>query len=171
VLVKNEMFADAVPVVVGAKVKVNGILCPDAIVNGRLSPPSVNAALLELTEETVTLPPDAVTLPLWLWLLPIVTEPKLIEPGVTPNVPLEVAPVPDSAIVIFGSEAFELSERVALAVPATVGEKTTDRLTLLPAARVYGKVKPPTVKTEPLAIADEILRLDPPEFVNVSACV
>jgi len=115
--------------------------------------------------------PDAVTLPLWLWLLPIVTEPKLIEPGVTPNVPLEVAPVPDSARVTVGSEAFELSERVALAVPATVGEKTTDRLTLLPAARVYGKVKPPTVKAEPLAIADEILRLDPPEFVNVSACV
>jgi hypothetical protein len=163
VLVKNEMFADAVPVVVGAKVKVNGMLCPDAIVNGRLSPPSVNAALLELTEETVTLPPDAVTLPLWLWLLPIVTEPKLIEPGVTPNVPLEVAPVPDRAILTVGSEAFELSERVALAVPTTVGEKTT--------ARVYGKVKPPTVKAEPLAIADEILRLDPPEFVNVSACV
>ena len=130
------MFADAVPVVVGAKVNVNGMLCPDAIVTGRLSPPVVNAALLELTEETVTLPLDAVTLPLWLWLLPIVTEPKLIEPGVTPNVPLEVAPVPDKAIVTVGSEAFELSDRVALAVPTTVGEKTTDILTLLPAARV-----------------------------------
>jgi hypothetical protein len=171
VLVKNEMFAEAVPVLVGAKVKVNGMLCPDAIVSGRLSPPNMKAALLELVEERVTLPPDAVTLPLWLWLLPIVTEPKLIEPGVTPSVPLELAPVPDKVMVTVGSEAFELSERVPLAVPTTVGEKATDRLTLLPAARVYGKLKPPTVKAEPLAIADEILRLDPPEFVNLSACV
>jgi hypothetical protein len=136
VLVKKETFAEAVPVAVGEKVMVNGMLCPDAIVSGRLSPPSVNAALLELAEERVTLPPDAVTLPLWLWLLPIVTEPKLIEPGVTPTVLLELAPVPDRATVAVGSEAFELSERVALAVPTTVGENTTDKLTLLPAARV-----------------------------------
>jgi hypothetical protein len=134
-LVKKEIFADALPLVVGEKVTVKGTLCPDAIVVGNVSPLSVNSELLELAEERVTLPPLAVTLPLVLWLLPIVTELKLIEPGVTPMAPLEFVPVPERATVTTGSDAFELRERVALAVPATVGEKTTDKLTLLPAAR------------------------------------
>jgi len=135
--VKKEIFADALPLVVGEKVTVNGTLCPDAIVVGNVSPLSVNSELLELAEERVTFPPLAVTLPLLLRLLPIVTELKLIEPGVTPMVPaLEFAPLPERATVTTGSEAFELRERVPLAVPTTVGEKTTDKLTVLPAARV-----------------------------------
>jgi len=134
--VKKEIFADALPLVVGEKVTVNGTLCPDAIVVGNVSPLSVNSELLELAEERVTFPPLAVTLPLLLRLLPIVTELKFMEPGVTPMVPLELAPLPERATVTTGSEAFELRERVALAVPTTVGEKTTDKLTVLPAARV-----------------------------------
>ena len=64
------------------------------------------------------------------------TLPKLMDPGVTPSVPLELAPVPDRATVTEGSDAFELRERVPLAVPTTVGEKTTDKVALLPAARL-----------------------------------
>jgi hypothetical protein len=63
-LVKKEIFADALPLVVGEKVTVNGTLCPDAMVTGNVSPLNVNAELLELAEDRVTLPPLAVTLPL-----------------------------------------------------------------------------------------------------------
>ena len=62
-LVKKEMFAEAVPVVVGAKVTVKGTLWPDAIVTGKVSPATMNSELLELMEDRVTLPPLAVTLP------------------------------------------------------------------------------------------------------------
>lgn len=65
-LLKNEIFAEALPVLVGEKVTVNGTLCPAAIVTGNVSPPRVNCELLEVVDESVTLPPLAVTLPLWL---------------------------------------------------------------------------------------------------------
>jgi hypothetical protein len=130
------MLAEAVPVAVGAKVTVKGTLCPAAIVTGKVSPARVNWALLELADDRVTLPPLAVTLPFWLWVVPMLTLPKLMDPGVTPSVPLELAPVPDRATVTEGSDAFELRERVPLAVPTTVGEKTTDKVALLPAARL-----------------------------------
>jgi hypothetical protein len=62
-LVKKERFAEAAPVAVGPNVTVKGTLWPAASVNGRVSPPTVNAELLELDEDRVTLPPLAVMLP------------------------------------------------------------------------------------------------------------
>jgi hypothetical protein len=44
--------------------------------------------------------------------------------------------VPDRATANDGSDAFELSVRVPVAVPATMGANTTDKLALAPAARV-----------------------------------
>lgn len=41
-LLKKERFADALPVAFGAKVTVNGTLCPAAIVSGNARPPRVN---------------------------------------------------------------------------------------------------------------------------------
>ena len=66
----------------------------------------------------------------------MVTLPKLMDPGVTPRVPVVVVPLPVRETLTKELEAFELRERVALSVPAAVGEKTTDRLALLPGARV-----------------------------------
>jgi hypothetical protein len=135
-LLKKEMFAEALPAVVGANVTENGTLCPDEIVTGKASPPRVNAELLELADETVTLPPDAVMLPFWVWGDPIVTVPKLSDPGVTASVPLELVPLPARATEREGFEAFELSESVALFVPVVAGEKVMTKLALVPAARV-----------------------------------
>ena len=64
--VKKEIFAEDVPVVLGAKVTVNDALCPELSVVGSVSPLIVKAALLELADDTVTLPPLAVMLPAWL---------------------------------------------------------------------------------------------------------
>jgi hypothetical protein len=59
----NEMFAEAVPLIWGVKVTANGTLCPAAIVSGRVIPLNVNSALLELPEDTVTLEPVALSVP------------------------------------------------------------------------------------------------------------
>ena len=44
--------------------------------------------------------------------------PKLMEPGVTPNVPLDVVPLPVRDTPTVGSDALELRDSVALSVPA-----------------------------------------------------
>jgi hypothetical protein len=135
-LVKNEMFADAVPAAVGPKVTVKGTLCPAASVTGRVSPERLKAELLELVEDRVTLPPLAVTLPLWVWVVPMVTVPKLKEPGVTPRVPLVAVPLPVREIATEGSDALDARLSVALFVPVVVGANSTDRLALVPGGNV-----------------------------------
>ena len=79
--------------------------------------------------------------------------------------------MPESATPTDGSDALEFRVRVPTVVPATVGENTTDKLALAPAGRVYGKVKPCTVKLLPLILADEMLRLDPPVLLRARLCV
>jgi hypothetical protein len=113
-LVKKAMFAEAVPVAVGAKVTVKGMLWPLAIVAGKVIPPSVNSELFELAEDKLTLPPLAVRLPLKDWLAPIWTLPKLMDPGVTLRVPLELVAEPERDTDTEGSEAVELREAVEL---------------------------------------------------------
>ena len=136
VLVTKEMLAEVAAVAVGAKLTVKGTLCPAASVTGSVRPPTVKTELLELTEETVTLPPLAVIFPLWLWAVPMVTVPKFIDPGVNPSVPLEVVALPVRDTATEGLEASELSVTLAVSVPAAVGAKITDRLALPPAASV-----------------------------------
>jgi hypothetical protein len=94
-----------------------------------------------------------------------------MELGVTPNVPLDVVPLPVRDTPTYGSEALELRDSAALSVPVVDGVKVTDRLALPPAGRVKGNVKPLTVKPVPLTVAPEIVRLDPPAFEIVSGCV
>jgi hypothetical protein len=80
-------------------------------------------------------------------------------------------PLPERTTPTEASDAFELSESIALADPAAVGAKITDMLVLVPAASVYGKEMPLTLKPAPLMLAAEIVTLDPPEFDKVNACV
>jgi hypothetical protein len=135
-VVKNEILADAVPLAVGAKVTVNGRLWPAGMVVGNVTPLTVKAELLELADDKVTLPPLALTLPFCVWVLPMFTLPKFKADGLTARLPTEVVPAPVSATATDGSEASELSMRVALLVPLLAGVNVTDRLTLLPAPRL-----------------------------------
>ena len=100
-----------------------------------MSPATVKAELLELAEDKVTLPPFAMTVPLCVWVLPIVTLPKLIEPGVTPMVPLAVVPLPVRETDTDESAAFDAMTRLALFVPELIGENVSERLALAPAAK------------------------------------
>ena len=63
-LLENKMLVDVLPLIRGANVSVKGTLCPAAIVRGYVRPVSANSELLELAEETVTLPPLALSAPL-----------------------------------------------------------------------------------------------------------
>ena len=67
-----------------------------------------------------------------------------------------------------GFEPLEVMLTLPLAVPLTVGSKRTVNEVLWPAVKVKGKDRPLKLNPVPLAVAAEIVRLDPPELVRVS---
>lgn len=132
---EKEMFADAAPAAVGANVRVNGTLWPAAKVTGKVSPLMVNAELFELAEARVMLPPLAVIVPLLDSVVPTVTLPKVMEPGVTLSIPVEVVAVPLRETATEGSDAFDVITTLAVSVPELFGENVTEKFALVPAAR------------------------------------
>jgi hypothetical protein len=65
-------------------------------------------------------------------------------------------------------EPFDVIVTVPLADPLVLGAKTTVNEVLCPAVKFKGKLRPLKLKPLPLAIAAEIVRLDPPLLVSVS---
>ena len=70
-----------------------------------------------------------------------------------------------------GFEPLEAMLTVPLAEPLVVGENSTMKDVLWPAFSVKGKDRPLKLNPVPLAVAAEIVRLDAPELVRVSAIV
>jgi hypothetical protein len=68
-----------------------------------------------------------------------------------------------------GFEPFEVMLTLPLAAPLAVGLKSTVNEVLWPAVNVKGKDRPFRLNPLPLAVAAEIVRLDPPELVRVPA--
>jgi hypothetical protein len=62
-LLANEMFAEAVPLTWGANLTANGTLWPAAMLSGNVTPLKANSELLEVAEDTVTLEPLALSVP------------------------------------------------------------------------------------------------------------
>lgn len=81
-----------------------------------------------------------------------------------------VTPAPDSGTFRDGLDALDAIVMPPLTVPDDVGENATLKLTLWPALKVIGRLKPLGVKLD-VAPTAEIVRLAPPEFVRVSANV
>ena len=67
-----------------------------------------------------------------------------------------------------GFELFEVMLTLPLAAPLAVGEKSTVNDVLWPAVNVKGKDRPLKLNPVPLAVAAEIVRLEPPVLVRVS---
>ncbi len=67
------------------------------------------------------------------------------------------------------SEPVEVMLTLPLAAPLVVAEKSTVNDVLWPTVNVRGKDRPLKLNPLPLAVAAEIVRLDPPELVSVSA--
>ncbi len=128
-LLANVRLADAAPEACGVNLTVKEAEFPDARVTGKEIPLNANSVLLMLADATVTEPPLAVSVPLWVRLLPTVTLPKLIVPGFTASCP-GAMPVPLNGAVRFGLEPFELTASVPLADPPVVGVKVTLKVKL-----------------------------------------
>lgn len=161
----------SVPAVAGVNVTDKFTPAPAASVYGKVIPLTLKPEPVVLAAESVRLdPPVFDSARVWVWLLPIVTVPRFMLVGDADKVPA-VTPVPLNDTFTVGLDAFELMANVEVHVPAAVGAKPTDKFTLAPAARVYGNAMPLTLKPEPLTLAAEIVRLDPPVFERVTDCV
>ena len=99
-------------------------------------------------------------------LPPTCTLPKASVVGLADKVPA-VTPVPESAILKLGLLPFEVMLMLPLTAPLAVGANFTVNEVLCPAVKVRGNVSPLKLYPAPLADAAEMVRLDPPEFVNV----
>src|SRR5271169_2950939 len=77
-------------------------------------------------------------------------------------------PVPESGMLKLGFEPVEVMLTLPLAAPLVVGEKSTVNDVLWPAVSVKGKDSPLRLNPVPLAVAAEMVRLDPPVLVSVS---
>ena len=77
-------------------------------------------------------------------------------------------PVPVSGTFSMEFAALEVMAKLPVTAPPAVGENFVLKLTLWPAVRVAGKVKPLRLNPEPVALAAEIMTLVPPELVRVS---
>ncbi len=128
-LLAKVRLADVVPEACGAKVTVNGAELPAAMVTGSEIPLSANSVLLKLADDTVTLAPVAVSVPLLAKLVPTVTLPKLRLVGARASCPGAI-PVALKGMARFGLEASEVMDREPLMLPAAAGVKVTLKVKL-----------------------------------------
>jgi hypothetical protein len=131
---------------------VNGTLWPAGILSGKVKPLSTNSELFEVAEATVTLEPLALRVPVWLWLVPTTTLPKLIDPGATLSWP-GLVPVADSVTLTFAFEALDDRVSVPLAIPADFGANDTESVRLSFTARVWGRLMLPRLNPVPVTVA------------------
>jgi hypothetical protein len=159
---------ETLPADAGVKVTVNVVLCPAVSVTGVVIPLRANPAPLIVAEEIVTLePPVLIIVPESDCLFPIVMLPKARLVGFDPKPPGEM-PVPKSAIVREGFEAFDVSVTLPAKLAADAGVNVIVNDVLCPAVSVTGVVIPLRVNPAPLIVAEEIVTLAPPVFVTVS---
>ncbi len=156
------------PLAAGLKVTVNDVLCPAVNVKGKARPLKLYPDPVAVAPEIVRLdPPVLVSVSDKLELLPIWTLPKARLVGLADNVP-GATPVPVNGMLKLESDPVDVMLTLPLTEPLAVGLKSTVKEVLWPAANVKGKVRPLKLKPAPLALAAEIVRLDPPVLVRVS---
>lgn len=114
----------------GLNVTVNGTLWPAAIVVGIDKPPTVNTELFVLAPVIVTLAPVALSVPEADPLLPTTTLPRDSDAGDTESVPVAAMPVPVSATVNEGFDAFDVIVTLPLAPVADAGVNVTLKVAL-----------------------------------------
>jgi len=127
-----------------------------------------NPVPLTVAAEMVTVgPPVLVRVSERFVLLPTCRLPKARLVGVAVRVP-GATPVPESAMLRLGFDPLEVMVTLPVAAPAAVGANFTENEVLWPAVRVTGRDRPLKLNPVPLALAAEMMRLDPPVLVSVS---
>jgi hypothetical protein len=171
-LLANEAAADAAPVAPGVNVTVNATGWLVVTVTGNVTPLIENSEGLvppKLTEDTVTLAPLAVRVPLAVPLVPTTTLPTATVVGLTLRVPGAAAvPVPLNARVKFEFDAFDVMATLPLKLLADGGVKVTLNDALCPGVSVSGVLIPVMPNPVPLTVAAEIVAFTPPVFMTLS---
>src|SRR5271156_2086351 len=121
-----------------------------------------------LTEDTMTLAPVAVRVPVAVPLAPTTTLPTATG-ELTLRVPTVLVPL--TGMVKLGFDASDVTETVPLKLPADDGVKATLNEVLCPGAKVSGVLIPDTLNPVPLAVAAEIVEFTPPVFLTISVWV
>ena len=161
----------ALPPVVGANFTLKLTLCPAFNVTGNANPLMLKPVPEALAAVILRLdPPEFVSVCVRDWLLPTCTLPKLKVVGLAATAPSAV-PLPLRGILSVGFDPSDVMVTLPVALPVAVGANFTLKLTLCPAFNVTGNANPLMLNPLPEALAAVILRLDPPEFVSVSAVV
>jgi hypothetical protein len=161
----------AAPADVGAKMTLNIAVWPAFKVSGVLSPLRLKPDPLTPVWEIVTLePPELFRVTDWLLLLPTMTFAKLTLEGFAPTRPGVIA-VPMSGMFKFGLVALLTMAIFPVDVPAEVGAKVTLKVVLWPAVKVVGSVNPLRLNPLPVAVACEIVTVDPLELLRAALSV
>jgi hypothetical protein len=157
----------AAPLALGLKVIVNEVLWPAVSVTGRARPLKLNPVPLAAAAEIWrVVPPLLVRVSVSDLGAPTCTLPNATLVGLATRSPC-VTPVPESGILRLGFSPLEVIFRLPLAEPLVVGENSTVKDVLWPAASIKPGARPLRLNPVPLAAAAEIVRLAPPEFVRV----
>jgi hypothetical protein len=139
------------------------------MVAGNEIPLTANSDPPTSTEDTTTLAPVAVSVPLAVPLVPTVMLPQPIVPGLTLNCPCDTAVAdPLSAIARFVFEALDVITTLPVKVPEDCGAKVTVRDAVSPGPNVSGVLIPEMLKPVPETVSCEMVALEPPVFCTVT---
>jgi hypothetical protein len=123
-----------------------------------------------MSETVMAVPPLLVMVSDRLWLLPVVTLPKLNEVGLAEIAPADV-PVPERAMLKAVCEVSVVTLNVPVDVPVVVGAKVTFTDTFWPGASESGRDNAETAYPLPLVVTLERFTEDVPALVMLAARV
>jgi hypothetical protein len=130
-LLEKVSFALVAPLLCGRKLTVKDALLPSGIVAGSDNPLKAKLELLLVAEVMVTLPDEAVSVPVAVPLPPTFTLPKLSVPGVTANFEgRKLMPVAVKGTARVEFEAFDLMATFPLAFAEVLGLNATEKCVL-----------------------------------------
>ena len=146
-------------------------LAPGLSTRGTFSPLMLNPVPVAVACEIVTLdPPVLVSESVKVRLLPTWALPKARLAGLEVSWPAAV-PVPESETVKVELEALETTVMPPLTLTADCGVNTALKGTLAPGLSTNGTLSPLMLNPAPVAVACEIVTLDPPVLVSESVKV
>jgi hypothetical protein len=161
------MFPLTAPLALGLKATVKDVLWPAFRVTGNARPLKLNPEPLAVAADIWrVVPPVLVRVSVSDFEVPTCTLPKATLVGFADRDPC-TAPVPERGMLRLGFAPFEVIFTLPLAAPLVVGEKSTEKDVLWPAAKVKPAASPLKLNPVPLAEAAEIVTLAPPELVRV----
>ena len=127
-LLEKVSFALVAPLDCGRKLTVKDALLPSGIVAGSDNPLKAKLELLLVAEVMVTLPDDAVSVPVAVPLPPTLTLPKLSAPGATANFEgRKLMPVAVKGTATIEFAAFDVIATLPLALGEVAGVNPTEK--------------------------------------------